>query len=117
MGDRDTGRAAGFYVDDGARITRGHSDVITLIGSEEFRTGNEANDIMLALPPNKQAYALAGVIESAAYRCVGQKPFYSGIPRRISRPFGASAALMGIVNKLNSRPMQRAVQRFWIATS
>jgi hypothetical protein len=44
-----------------------------------FATGNEANDLMLSLPQDKQLSALGRFVSSAGYRCVGERVFYAGI--------------------------------------
>lgn len=44
-----------------------------------FDTGNEANDLMLSLPQDKQSSALTRFVNSAGYLCIGERVFYAGI--------------------------------------
>jgi hypothetical protein len=48
-------------------------------GTEEFHTGNKANDLMLGLPEPQQLQALDMSVNSAGYICKGQEAFYAGI--------------------------------------
>lgn len=44
--------------------------------AQVLKTGNEANDLMLALPEQKQAFALGKIVNDG---CIGNRAFYMGI--------------------------------------